>query len=99
MNKPAVERFRKVCFVGTGCPGDAVAFERNLRLCERTGTDLSIFGAVEVPPAAMLRLMESLGFSFDVSRDELAPLDQLVDMARQRNIRVTAELLRACQAN
>lgn len=77
----------------TGGPGDARAFERTLRVCERESAHLDIVGLVQAPPSAMLRLMESFGVSTEPPTYEGDYLNQLLEMARQRSVRADIEIL------
>lgn len=90
-------RFEKICFVRSGGPGDTRAFQRALRLCERTNADLSIVSVTETAPPGILRLMESYGLSLEMAasaRSASAELERLLEVAHQRNIRAFGDTLR-----
>ena len=101
MSKLKADQFQKICFVRTGGPGDANAFERGLRLCQRTNAELSIVGVAEVPPAGILQLLASCGVSADVTSstsDQTLAVEQLVEMARQQGVQATGEILQGSDA-
>lgn len=88
---------KNICFVRTGGPGDAGAFERALRLSERTQAKLSVVGVIDPPPAGVVRLLASFGSSSEViagEADVSVQVERLADAARQRGVNAAAELLR-----
>jgi universal stress protein E len=96
MNQPVSDRFRSICFVQTGCPGDAAALQRAVRLSERTGARLSLVSVFEPPRAGILQLLAdwgtpagALGPPGDAERE----LEQLAETARQQGVATTIAVL------
>lgn len=89
-------QLRKIGFVCTGGPGDAGAFERALRLCERSQAELSIVNVVKEPPSSLLKFLGSWGATSQaISGEEeaSAEVNRLVEAAEGRGVKAAGEIL------
>ena len=96
MNMTGVRQMEKVGVVWTGCPGDADAFERALRLCYRTKAALSIVAAMERSPTPIIdrpSVWGPVSGTTDVNEDRPAELRRLIEMARRENVQTSCEVL------
>ncbi len=94
--KFSLNQMKRICFVHTGGVGDDGAFERAVRLSERTGSELNIVAVAEQPPGNWVRLLHSFDAEFDPSSltaDHTAAFERFVNEADRRNVAASAEIL------
>ena len=97
MGKSTDDSIRSICFLRTANPGDAGAYDRALRLCQRIEAKLSIVTVVQEPPEGIVRLLASWGASAEAvtgEADESTEHERLLELARNRGVNASSELLR-----
>lgn len=97
MNHSIPKQFEKICFARTGGLGDVGAFERALKLCDRTGAELSIVSVSEIHSPGILGHLSTWGVNPELLQGDeeiSAEHERLLETARRRNIRASADTLR-----
>lgn len=97
MTAPSTKVIKSMFFVAGDEADDRPAFERALRLSERTGASLTVLGVADEPPAGLLRMIASLGVAPEaaVAEPEIREyVEGLAAAARKRGSPADAEVLR-----